>query len=94
MEETFSCKRIFITGASKGLGATCFRELAKRGAKLVISGRTQKNLEKLLIETKEPDSHLAITSDLSEESNVHEFVQKGIEFLGGVDIIIHALGGG
>ena len=94
MEETFSGKRIFITGASKGLGATCFHELAKRGAKLVISGRTQKNLEDLLSDTKEPDSHLAISSDLSEESNVHEFVQKGIEFLGGVDIIIHALGGG
>ena len=55
MEETFSGKRIFITGSSKGLGATCFHELAERGAKLVISGRTQKNLEDLLSDTNEPD---------------------------------------
>ena len=94
MEETFEGKRIFITGASKGLGAVCFKEFAKMGARLAISGRTKENLGKLLEDSEDPGSHIAIVSDLSEESNVHEFVQKGSEFLGGVDIIIHALGGG
>ena len=94
MEEDFAGKRIFITGASKGLGAVCFQEFAKRGARLAISGRTQENLEQLIEESKDPGSHIAIPSDLSEESSVHEFVRKGLEFLGGVDIIIHALGGG
>ena len=94
MEEIFAGKRILITGASKGLGAVCFREFAGRGARLAISGRTQWNLEELLKSTKIPDSHIAIASDLSQLSNIHEFVQKGFEFLGGVDIIIHALGGG
>lgn len=94
MEETFEGKRILITGASKGLGAVCFLEFAKMGARLAISGRTKENLGKLLKETKDPDSHIAISLDLSEEYNVQEFVQKGSEFLGGVDIIIHALGGG
>ena len=94
MEEDFAGKRIFITGASKGLGAVCFKEFAKRGGRLAISGRTQGNLEELLKSTKVPDSHIAIASDLSQLSNIHEFVQKGLEFLGGIDIIIHALGGG
>jgi len=94
MEEVFAGKRILITGASKGLGAVCFQEFAERGARLAISGRTQENLEELLKSTKVPDSHIAIASDLSQLSNIHEFVQKGLEFLGGVDIIIHALGGG
>ena len=94
MEEVFAGKRILITGASKGLGAVCFQEFAERGARLAISGRTQGNLEELLKSTKVPDSHIAIASDLSQLSNIHEFVQKGFEFLGGVDIIIHALGGG
>ena len=94
MEETFPGKRILITGASKGLGAVCFQEFAERGARLAISGRTQGNLEELLKSTKIPDSHIAIASNLSQLSNIHEFVQKGFEFLGGVDIIIHALGGG
>ena len=94
MEKTFEGKRIFITGASKGLGAVCFQEFAKMGARLAISGRTKEDLGKLLKDSEDPGSHIAIISDLSEESNVHEFVQKGSEFLGGVDIIIHALGGG
>ena len=94
MGETFIGKKILITGASKGLGAACFLEFAKKGAQLVIAGRTQENLLELIKKTEEPYSHLAITTDLTEESNVHEFVQKGLEFLGGVDIIIHALGGG
>jgi 3-oxoacyl-[acyl-carrier protein] reductase len=94
MEENFAGKRIFITGASKGLGAICFQEFAKRGARLVISGRSQESLEELIKDTKNPSSHLAIVSDLSQLSNVHEFVHKGLEFLGGVDIVLHALGGG
>ena len=94
MEETFLGKRILITGASKGLGSVCFQEFAKRGARLAISGRSQGNLEELLKNTNIPDSHTAIASDLSQLSSVQEFVKKGLEFLGGVDIIIHALGGG
>jgi 3-oxoacyl-[acyl-carrier protein] reductase len=94
MEKTFVGKRILITGASKGLGAVCFQEFASRGARLVISGRSQESLEELIKDTKNPSSHLAIVSDLSQLSNVHEFVDKGLEFLGGVDIVLHALGGG
>ena len=94
MGEKFAGKRILITGASKGLGAVCFQEFAKRGSRLAISGRNKANLEEVLKNTKVPDSHIAIASDLSQLSNVHDFVQKGFEFLGGVSIIIHALGGG
>jgi len=72
----------------------CFQEFAKRGSRLAISGRNKGNLEELLKNTKVPDSHIAIASDLSQLSNVHDLVQKGIDFLGGIDIIIHALGGG
>ena len=94
MEETFAGKRILVTGASKGLGSVCFQVFAKKGARLAISGRTQENLEELLRSSKNPDSHFAIASDLSEIKNIHTFVQKALEFLGGVDIIIHTLGGG
>ena len=95
MRKLFEGKRILITGApSIGFGAMCFQEFAKRGSRLAISGRNKRNLEELLKNTKVPDSHIAIASDLSQLSNVHDLVQKGFDFLGGIDIIIHALGGG
>ena len=76
MEETFAGKRILVTGASKGLGSVCFQMFAKKGARLAISGRTQENLEELLRSSKNPDSHFAIASDLSQIKNIHTFVQK------------------
>ena len=94
MNEQYKNKKILITGASNGLGAVCFNEFSKLGSRIVISGRNIKNLNKLIKESDDPSYHLAIPSDLTRKNNVIKLVKQGLSFLDGIDIIIHALGGG
>ena len=93
-QEKFKGKKVLITGASKGLGWVCAQFFEKWGSHLVITGRTLEKLEKLQESFTDPSLHLAVGADLVEREKVELLVEKAREFLGGVDIIIHALGGG
>lgn len=47
LTEHLSGKVIWITGASSGIGASLACYLARLGAKLVLSGSNQENLDKV-----------------------------------------------
>ena len=94
MNEDFLDKGILVTGASKGLGYVCSQELAKRGARLVCSGRNKEGLEKLRQSLSNPDHHIIFAGDLADPKVISELVSEGNKFLGTVDIVLHVLGGG
>jgi 3-oxoacyl-[acyl-carrier protein] reductase len=90
----FEDKRILITGASKGLGWVCAQELARQGARLVCSGRNKEKLDELKALLSNPDTHMIFSGDLVDPKVIGELVAKGKEFLGGIEIVLHVLGGG
>jgi 3-oxoacyl-[acyl-carrier protein] reductase len=90
----FKGKRILITGASKGLGWVCSQEFAKQGARLVCSGRNKEKLDELKVSFPNPDKHMIFSGDLVDPKAIEDLVTKGNDFLGGFDVIVHALGGG
>jgi len=94
LNEGFLDKGILVTGASKGLGYVCSQELAKRGARLVCSGRNKEALEKLRQSLPIPEKHMVFAGDLVDPKVIGELVAKGKEFLGGIEIVLHVLGGG
>lgn len=49
-EFNFTGKVVLITGSSGGLGSVMAREFAKRGANLVITGRRQDGVDKVINE--------------------------------------------
>lgn len=87
-------KRILITGASKGLGAVAAQAFAERGARLVLMARSRDKLEEVRESCKDPERHLSIPLDLLEMKEIEPAVRKGREFLGGIDVVLHAAGGG
>lgn len=87
-------KRILITGASKGLGAVAAVALAERGARLVLIARSQDKLEHVRRSCKDSERHLSIQGNLLEMKEIQPVVQKAKEFLGGIDVVLHAAGGG
>lgn len=87
-------KRILITGASKGLGAVAAQAFAERGARLVLIARSQDKMEHVRQSCKDPDRHLSIPVNLLEMNEIPTVVQKAREFLGGIDVVLHAAGGG
>jgi 3-oxoacyl-[acyl-carrier protein] reductase len=90
----FKDKRILVTGASKGLGWVCANVLADLDARLVCSGRNTGSLEKLKESFPNPDKHLVFAGDLMDPKVISELISKSEAFLGGIDIVLHVLGGG
>ena len=87
-------QRILITGASRGLGAVAAIALAKLGARLVLFARSREKLESVRQTCVDPERHLSISVDFLEVNQVEPAVRKAQEFLGGIDVVLHAAGGG
>ncbi len=87
-------KRILITGASKGLGAVAAIAFAKRGARVVLLARSHDKLEAVRQSCRDPERHLSIPVNLLETKEIEPSVFRAKEFLGGIEVVLHAAGGG
>ena len=64
LDKEFLGKRIVITGASKGLGATACKAFAERGAKIAMLSRSKIAMNKLKSRLSNPSNHISIKVDL------------------------------
>jgi len=65
--QDFNGKWALVTGASSGIGAALARELAKHGAKLILTARRRDRLETLAGELKAIGTEVhIITADLND----------------------------
>jgi short-subunit dehydrogenase len=83
----FSNKVVWVTGASSGIGAELCRQLAEKGATVVLSSRKLESLEKVKDTMVNSERHLCVPLDLENSSNFAQlaldiFTEKGsIDFL-------------
>ena len=87
-------KRILITGASRGIGAVAATMFAERGATIVLMSRSSLELERIRQSCKDPKRHLSIPVDLMQGIAIEPAIKKAQEFLGHIDVVLHAAGGG
>lgn len=79
----YSGKVAWITGASSGIGAGLARELAARGAHVVLSGRDEARLAEVAAECGES---LILAFDVRDDAALAEATAKAIGWKGHVDI--------
>ncbi len=79
----FSGKVAWITGASSGIGAALARDLASRGAHLVLSGRDEGRLAEVAAECGET---LILPFDVRDDAALADATAKAIAWKGGVDL--------
>ncbi len=79
-----------VTGAGSGLGAAIARALAAEGALVVLCGRRLGPLEDLAksLGTK----HLALTCDVTDESQIAMAVDRTIKAFGRLDVLVNNAG--
>ncbi|MCF8234549.1 MAG: SDR family oxidoreductase [Bacteroidales bacterium] len=87
-------KAILITGASSGLGRQSAITLSRYGARLIITGRDQKRLQKTF-DLLEGSGHEKIIADLSVEKDVENLTQRiskinGVLYSVGISSIVPA----
>jgi len=83
------CK-VFIAGASKGLGKACAKALAAEGARVFISSRNADELKRAAAETGAAGHGAA---DVSKPEEVKRVIAEAIKTLGGLDCLITNAGG-
>ena len=85
-------KRIWITGASSGIGEALTYELSKRGCKLIISARNIDALEDVKSNCTKPNDIYILPLDLADFSIMDIKTKEALKALGGIDILINNAG--
>lgn len=94
---SFRGKTVFISGASRGIGAAIAKRLGKEGANIILAAKTAEPHAKLpgtiYSVAKEIEDlggkALPIPTDIRNEEQVENAVKKAVEKFGGIDILIN-----
>lgn len=92
-----SNKTVFISGASRGIGLAIALRLAREGANIIVTGKTDQPHPKLpgtihtAVEQIEAagGKALAVVMDVREEAQVANAIEQGVERFGGIDILVN-----
>jgi len=86
-------KVIVITGASSGIGEAAARELASRGAKVVLGARRTELLQTLVSELRR-DGHEAmfLKTDVTRLEDVQNLARKALDAYGRLDVFVNNAG--
>ena len=88
----FSHQVVLLTGASGAIGAGIARRLSERGARLVVSGRSMSDLNRLIRELPHPEKATPIEADLGKPGEAAQLATRAIEIAGRVDVLINNAG--
>src|SRR5262245_47296477 len=81
---------VVVTGASRGLGAALSKELAKRGAKVVMVARELGPLEQVASEIRAAGGQAhAIAADVGDKQRVYGIAGAAAALVGPVDLLVH-----
>ncbi|MDX6400084.1 MAG: hypothetical protein QOF27_690, partial [Gaiellaceae bacterium] len=76
-------KSAVVTGASSGIGAATASMLAREGARVVGGARRVDRISSPVI---------PLELDVTDPESCERFVEKAVEELGGIDILVNAAG--
>ncbi|HEU5165083.1 MAG TPA: SDR family oxidoreductase [Chitinophagaceae bacterium] len=95
MELGLKNKIAFVAASSQGLGKAVALELAQEGAKLIINGRNQENLDSAEqeIEKLSGGKVLALAGDLSNDHEREQIIKSSLQTYDHIDILITNTGG-
>ncbi len=90
--DDLSGKVVWITGASSGLGKALAKECALQGAQVVLTARRLEELEKVRVSLLNPDQHISVCADITDESQVRRAYEQVLQQKGRIDWLINNAG--
>ena len=90
---TIQDKVVIITGASSGIGEATARELASKGAKLVLAARRKDRLQKLQEEIQNNGGQTIYkVTDVTSYEQMEELAQYALKAFGKIDVLVNNAG--
>ena len=87
-------KVAIVTGAGRGIGASCARTFAAAGADVALAARTKDQLDEVAAEIRAAGRHaLVLPTDVNDNVAVAAIVDETVAQLGRVDIVVNNAGG-
>ena len=83
-------KTALVTGASRGIGEDSARALDAAGARVLVSGRTVEDLERVAGDLK--NDPIILEADLSPPKAGSELAERVIKEVGGIDVLVNNAG--
>lgn len=92
--DELSGKVALVTGGGRGIGKAIVRELASQGADVVISDIDLTSAEQVATEVKSTYGvrSIGLQADVANASEVEAMVEKAVEVMGKIDILINNAG--
>jgi len=93
MSQTLVGKVAIVTGASSGIGAATARELARRGAWVVLAARRTGELEAQVHAITEAGGRaIAVPTDVTDATQMMRLVERTQEAFGRIDVLVNNAG--
>ena len=94
--ETVAGKRVLITGSTRGIGRALATAFACRGASVIVHGREEDDVRRAVAAIahagKAVDRVHGVAVDLSNAGAGRELVERAVNDLGGLDVVINNAG--
>jgi len=86
-------KVVAITGASKGIGAELARQLAARGARVVLAARSEKELEEVAAQCRQSNPGVVtVKADVTSDRDCQAIISGAVVAFGRLDVLVNNAG--
>ena len=89
--DQFSGKRVWVIGASSGIGEACAKTLLTQGAKVALSSRRVERLNQIAL-TGDANQSLVIPLDVTNDQQLQDSYQSILSAWGGIDLLLFVSG--
>lgn len=91
--EDLKGKVAIVTGGGGAIGSAMCKELARNGAKVVLTGRTLETLQKIVDEIRAEGGEASpVVCDVSKRESAEHLIQETVRIYGRVDIMVNNAG--
>lgn len=94
MDQTFAGKVALVTGAGKNIGRQIALDLARRGASVIVNGRSDRSaVDAVVAEINAGGTQaIGVMADVSDEAATARLVAEAVAAFGGIDVLVSNAG--